>query len=124
MQNYQDLRVWQLATTIAKEPYQATAAFPVEERFKLRAQIRSAATSVPANIAEGRGRGRDGEFAYFLRIALGSATELESHLFVARNLGFIAPEAYRPLAKKVVELKRMLWKLLKAIRAPDSPSRR
>ena len=124
MQNYQDLRVWQLATAIAKETYQATLTFPKEERFELRAQIRSAATSVPANIAEGRGRGRDGEFAYFLRIALGSATELESHLILARNLGFIAPAVYLPLAKKIAELKRMLWNLLKAIKTPDSRSRR
>jgi four helix bundle protein len=124
VQDYRNLKVWKLAIVLARETYRATCKFPSDERFKLRAQIRSAASSVPANIAEGRARGRDREFAYFLRIALGSASELESHLFLARNLGFIAPDAYRPLAKKVAELKRMLWKLLKAIGAPGSPSRR
>jgi four helix bundle protein len=124
VQDYRNLRVWKLAIVLARETYRATSRFPSDERFELRAQIRNAASSVPANIAEGRARGRDREFAYFLRIALGSATELESHLFLARNLGFIAPHAYRPLTKKLAELKRMLWKLLKAIRVPDSPSRR
>ena len=92
MQDYRNLKVWKLAIVLARETYRATSRFPSDERFKLRAQIRSAASSVPANIAEGRARGRDREFAYFLRIALGSATELESHLFLARNLGFIAPK--------------------------------
>ena len=118
MQNYQDLRVWQLAAAIAKETYQVTSAFPKEERFELRAQIRSAAASGPANIAEGRARGRDREFAYFLRVALGSATELESHLFLASNVGLIAPQAYRSLAKQVAKLKRMLWLLLKTVQRP------
>ena len=118
MQDYRNLKVWKVAIVLARESYRVTSRFPSDERFKLRAQIRSAASSVPANIAEGRARGRDGEFAYFLRIALGSAAELESHLCLATELGFLTSAEHGPLAMKVSELKRMLWALLKKVERP------
>jgi four helix bundle protein len=99
VQDYRNLKVWKLAIALARETYQATSGFPSDERFKLRAQIRSAASSVPANIAEGRARGRDREFAYFLRIALGSATELESHLF-REELRLHSPRSLPPSGQK------------------------
>jgi len=115
VQDFRNLKVWRVAILLARETYRATAGFPSDERFELRAQIRSAAASVPANIAEGRARGRDREFAYFLRIALGSAAELESHIFLATALGYLKPHERRPLARKAAELKRMLWTLLNAV---------
>lgn len=120
VQDYRHLKVWQSASALARETYRATTRFPRDERFELRSQIRRAASSVPANIAEGRARGRDGEFAYFLRIALGSAAELESHLCLATELGFLTSAEHGPLAKKVSELKRMLWALLKKVERPPT----
>src|SRR5689334_886802 len=84
-----DLEVWKDAMRLAREIYRASAAFPDSERFGLTAQIRRAAVSVPSNIAEGAGRGRPAEYANHLRIARGSLMELDTQLWLARDLGFL-----------------------------------
>ncbi|MEQ1576450.1 MAG: four helix bundle protein [Hyphomicrobium sp.] len=84
--SYQDLEVWQLAVTLAEDCYRLVAKFPKEETFGLTSQIRRAAVSIPANIAEGYGRDQTGSFIQFLRIAQGSARELETHLVLAARL--------------------------------------
>ena len=85
MKDFKELRVWQKAHSLALEVYQATRSFPRDEIYGLTSQIRRAAVSVGANIAEGCGRRSDGEFARFLQIARGSASELEYHLLFARD---------------------------------------
>src|SRR5207253_10315334 len=81
--SYRDLRVWQEGLAFAKGCYFLTRQFPKEELFGLTSQIRRAAASIPANIAEGNGRENSKEYIHFLRIAQGSLKEVETHLLLA-----------------------------------------
>ncbi len=96
--------------------YRLTESFPQREIFGLSSQLRRACSSIGANLAEGCGRTQP-EFARFVQIALGSAGEVEYHLLLARDLGFIEESRYRPWAEKAVGIKRMLTALMKAIQA-------
>ena len=89
--NYQDLIAWQRAMDLAEGVYRATAAMPREELYGLTAQIRRAAVSVPANIAEGQGRRTNGEFLNQLSVAHGSVRELEPHAILCGRLRLLAP---------------------------------
>jgi four helix bundle protein len=89
VQDYRHLKVWEKAHQLTLAVYKATVPFPKDELYGLTSQIRRACTSIPANIAEGCGRDGDAEFARFLRIAMGSASELDYHLLLARDLGFL-----------------------------------
>ncbi len=120
MQHFTRLKVWTKAHELALGVYRATTAFPGPERYGLAAQARRAATSVLGNIAEGRGRSRDGEFRRFLAIALGSATELECHLLLARDLSLLSARECEPLVLQSREVQRMLTSLLERLRA-DRP---
>ena len=86
-----DLDVWKVSKDLAVELYRLTDKFPARERFALSDQIRRSASSVPANIAEGCGRGSSRELIRFLRVARGSLSELHSHLSLADELGYFAP---------------------------------
>ena len=88
--------------------YKATLPFPRQETYGLVSQVRRAASSVPANIAEGCGCGGNREFARFLEIALRSASETEYHLLLARDLGYLEVKTYETLNDQVTEVKRML----------------
>jgi four helix bundle protein len=88
--------------------YQITAGFPREERYSLTSQLRRCSSSIPANLAEGCGRNTDAEFARFYSIAMGSASELEYHLLLARDLKLIEPTDHERLSHDAIELKRML----------------
>jgi four helix bundle protein len=91
--NYRDLLVWQKAIDLTLKTYSLTKAFPKEEMYGLTQQMRRAAVSVPANIAEGQGRDGKKEFYHFLGIASGSLSELQTHMILAEKLGFsTAPE--------------------------------
>ena len=85
--SYRDLRVWQDSMALAESCYRLTRGFPREEAFGLSSQIRRAAASVPANIAEGHGREHTRTFVQYLRIAQGSLKELETHLLLAERVG-------------------------------------
>ena len=108
MQDFRNLKVWQRAHALTLSVYEATGAFPKEEVYGLTSQIRRAASSIPANIAEGCGRDGDAEFKRFLQIAMGSATELDYHLVLAHDLNFLDAATYRELAAGVTDVKRML----------------
>jgi four helix bundle protein len=108
MKNFRDLKVWEKAHRLTLAVYRGTTGFPKDERFGLTSQIRRSAASIPANIAEGCGRGGDPELARFLQIAMGSASEVEYHLLLARDLEFLAIAPYRALDAAVTEVKRML----------------
>lgn len=86
IQSYRDLRVWQEALALAELCYRQTRDFPRDELFGLTAQIRRAAASIPANIAEGWGRESTGAYIQFLRIAQGSCKELETHALLAQRV--------------------------------------
>ena len=95
MKDFRDLKVWEKAHALVLECYEATKPFPREEIFGLVSQIRRAAASVPANIAEGCGRRGNGELHRFLQMAMGSANELEYHLLLSKDLGYLGPENYQ-----------------------------
>jgi four helix bundle protein len=115
MQNPEKLQVAALARALAIRAYQATAEFPVQERFGLVAQMRRAAVSVGSNIYEGCGRGGAKEFTHFLRIALGSVSELEFQALLATDLGLLAPQASSELQEATNHTKRMLLRLISAV---------
>src|SRR5688572_11872519 len=97
VRSYRELKVWQTAFSLAKECYFATKGFPKEELFGMASQIRRAAASIPANIAEGQGRQHRKEFLNHLSIARGSLKELETHLLLSAEVGLLAPSDLRAL---------------------------
>ena len=115
MRDFRELKVWQKAHEVSLEVYRATRTFPREEQFGLTAQVRRSAESVAANIAEGCGRGGDLEFARYLQIAMGSASETEYHVLLARDLGLIPAADFDRLAEIVQEVKRMLTALIRKL---------
>lgn len=116
MQDFKKLKVWEKSHQLTLALYRATATFPKDELYGLTSQIRRACASIPANIAEGCGRGGKAEFARFLQVALGSASELEYHLLLTRDLGLLEEGKYKPLNSQAVELKRMLASLLQRVK--------
>src|SRR5690349_7203850 len=108
MKNFRNLRVWRDAHAFAVRIYELTANFPKEEQFGLISQMRRAATSVPANIAEGCGRRGDADFGRFLQIAAGSASELDYHLLLSRDLKFLSAPEHQGLAVQLAEIRKML----------------
>ena len=116
MHDHRKLRVWRQAYSLAVESHRATRAFPPSERYGLSDQIRRSAISVPANIAEGAARGR-GSFAQFLRIAAGSAAELETQLEIASDLGFIDVATSGRLLGETRTVRNMLWGLIRTTEA-------
>ena len=111
MKNYRDLQVWHKPHSLTLASYRITNTFPKQEMYGLTSQIRRCAASVAANIAEGCGKRGNGEFYRFLNIALGSASELEYHFLLARDLSFVTEESYKHLDHRVVEINRVLASL-------------
>ena len=91
---HEELDLFQLSKRLAVELYRETESFPMEERFGLTSQIRRAAVSVPANIAEGAARGSKRELSRFLLVARGSATELDVLLQIARETGILSDQRF------------------------------
>ena len=120
MQDFRNLFVWQKSHKLALAVYAESGTLPRGIGWSLQSQLVRAATSVPANIAEGCGRAGDRDFRRFLRHSLGSACELEYHLLLARDLGFLAEAAYGPLDAQVVEIKRMLAGLIRRLVTDES----
>ena len=108
MRDFRQLKVWRKAHELTLATYRATRSFPKEELYGLTSQIRRACASIPANVAEGCGRTGGAEFARFLNIAMGSASELEYHLLLSNDLGLLDGKRHLELSAGVVEVKRML----------------
>ncbi len=117
MKDFRKLDVWGKAHQLALAVYKATATSPKEDLYGLTSQMRRASVSIPSNIAEGCGRGGDPELGRFLQIAMGSASELEYHLLLARDLNFLDASAYEQLANDVTEVKRMLTSFIQKLKA-------
>ena len=115
-----DLDVWQLSRAIANKAYRTTAGFPAEEKFALLDQIRRAAVSIAANIAEGCGSGTTREMIRSLRIARGSLSELHSHWTLARDLGFVSADA--EMFERIARVHAMINSLIGSLqrRAQDA----
>jgi four helix bundle protein len=116
MRDFKKLKVWERAHRLTLDVYEDTAGFPKEEMYGLTSQIRRSSSSIPANIAEGCGRGGKGEFSRFLNIAMGSASELEYHLLLANDLHMLEERVYSPLEKEVIDVKCMLTGLIHKLR--------
>jgi four helix bundle protein len=117
MRDFRDLKVWEKAYALTLATYRATKEFPREERFGLTSQVRRAASSIVANIAEGCGRDGEAELARFCQIAMGSASELECELMLTRDLGYLKLNDDERLTNDVTEVKRMLTSFIQKLRA-------
>jgi four helix bundle protein len=116
MQDFRNLDVWSKAHELTLAIYRITEMFPDDERFGLTSQLRRCAASIGANLAEGCGRGSDADFGRFVQIAIGSSSEVEYHLLLARDLNYISNEAYAQLDEGITRIKRMLSSLLRRTR--------
>jgi four helix bundle protein len=115
VQSYRQLKVWKCAMDLAEKCYQTTRGFPKEELFGLTSQIRRAASSIPANIAEGQGRDHTREFLKHLSIARGSLMELETHLMLCQKVGLLPSAELETLLTLTNRIGRMLSGLRKAL---------
>ncbi len=117
MRDFRQIKVWAKAHVLVLEIYKATAGFPREEIYGLTSQLRRSAASIPANIAEGFGRGGNAELARFLQIGMDSACEVEYHILLAKDLNLLPINIYEALNEHVIEVKRMLASLLVKVRS-------
>jgi four helix bundle protein len=112
MKDFRDLKVWTKTHALTLEVYRTTANFPREELFGLTSQARRCSVSIGANIAEGCGKRGNAEFQRFLQIAAASASELDYHLLLARDLRFLADSNYQKLVIELLHLRKMLTSLI------------
>ena len=115
IQTFKDLIVWQKAIALSVACYHLTTGFPRDEVYGMTSQIRRAAVSVAANIAEGHGREHTKSFVQFLRIAQGSAKELETHLIIAEQVALASSDKIMPVIAAVDEVGRMLRSLIRSL---------
>ena len=113
--SYRDLIVWQKGVDLVPDVYEILRRFPKEENFALSHQIRRAAASVPANIAEGQARGHKKEFIQFLNVAKGSLAELDTLIVVAHRLGYITNEQLSSLEDRIADVRRPLGALIENV---------
>jgi len=117
MRPHEKLEVWKRAIDFVVTLYKLTDAFPREEKFGLTSQIRRAAVSVPANIAEGAARQSSKEFTYFLSNAQGSVSELATEILIARRLGFVTETAFQRAKEELDSIGLMLLGLARSVKA-------
>lgn len=115
MRDFRELEVWHVSHAFTLDLYRVTAGFPKPELYRLVSQLRRAAVSIEANIAEGCGKKTSPDLARFLQIAFGSANETDCELLIARDLGYLKEDAYRRLTKQLGSIKRMLASFIATI---------
>ena len=115
IRSYRDLAVWQKAMSLAAACYTTTKTFPPAEMFGMTSQIRRAAASIPANIAEGNGRENTGSYIHSLRIAQGSLKELETHLLLSQSVELMREAETSELLEVCDSVGRMLRALIRAL---------
>jgi len=117
MQNYKELKVWEKSHQLVLEIYRVTAKFPKEEIFGITSQVRRAAASIPANIAEGCGKNTQLDLAKFLNISLGSANETDYFLLLSKDLKYISETEFLELENSINAIKAMLINLITKVRS-------
>lgn len=115
MRPHQKLEAWSRAIELVIDVYKSTDQFPKEERYGLTGQIRRAAVSIPANLAEGAGRRSQKEFAHFLSNSQGSASELETELIIAKRLGYLDELTFARLIDQVERVGRLITGVVRHI---------
>ena len=118
--SHKDLIVWQKSIKLCKLVYNLTGKFPKEEVYGLISQMRRSAVSIPSNIAEGRNRGTRKDFSQFLRIALGSASELETQIEIAKELSYLDYKDCVEIESLLEEVSKMTMGLIKKFSAKPS----
>lgn len=118
--NFRDYPVWQDAVDFATQVYKITGDLPWFEKKGLCDQLQRAAVSISSNIAEGSARPSDADFAHFLDMALGSASEVETQLLIAKNIGYINEDIYNKLFTDNVSIQKQLSGLLRLLRSPQN----
>ena len=113
IKSFTDLVAWQQAHKLVISIYQLTKNFPKEEMFGLINQLRRAVVSITSNIAEGFSRQSYAEKIHFYSIAQGSLTEIQNQLLIARDVGYITTEQFKPLANESVNVHKVLGGLIK-----------
>jgi four helix bundle protein len=119
MKDFRKLIVWEKAHRLTLEIYRVTSLFPREELYGLTRQIRRASVSIPANIAEGCGRDSEGELLRFMRIAMGSSSELEYEILLAQDLGYLSIEEFNEISRDLVEVRKMLNAFIQKLKADN-----
>jgi four helix bundle protein len=117
VKDFKKLVVWQKAHNLTLAIYNHTSKFPKDELYGLIGQLRRAAASIRANIAEGCGREGDAELKRFFNIALGSASELHYHLILAHDLNYIDNDVFNSLEQNTIEVKQMLTAFIQKLKA-------
>lgn len=113
--SHKDLIVWQKGVRLCKAVYEATEKFPKSEIYEIVSQMRRSAVSIPSNIAEGRSRNTTKDFLHFLSIALGSASELETQVEIAKELSFLPERKYIEINGLLTEVSKMIVGLMKKL---------
>src|SRR5580658_3544140 len=108
MKDFRNLKVWEKAHCLTLAIYEVSSRFPRQELFGLTSQMRRCSASIGANIAEGCGKRGNNEFQRYLQISSGSASELDYHLLLARDLGFLEEMDYRRLGSDLLQIRKML----------------
>ncbi len=121
--SYRDLEVWKKSMDVVVQCYETTRTFPASEQYGLTGQIQRAAVSVPANIAEGQARQHRKEFLHHLSIAHGSVAEWETHIEIAKRIGYVGAEPAHHLFSQTEEVGRMINGLRKSLRAQPPKGR-
>jgi four helix bundle protein len=121
MKDFGKLKVWEKAQLPAVRVYRVTSGFPRQEMFGLTSQMRRASAWIPSNLAEGGGRRFDAELAHFAAIAMGSASELEYQILLAKDPGYLADEDSGNVTRDVLEVKRMLSGPIRRVRHGGRP---
>ena len=116
MRDHTKLKAFELADALTLDVYRETVAFPKDEHYGLRAQIRKAAVSTPSNIVEGCARHGEADYLRFLDMAYGSARELEYQLSLAKRLDYLSGDRHQVLASKAAEVAKVLNGLIRALR--------
>ena len=117
LKTHKDLEVWNKAVDLVTEIYLATNSFPKREIYGITSQLRRSSVSIPSNIAEGAARASKKEFSQFLSIALGSISETETQLIIARNLHYINDNNFHQLEDRLIHIRKMTLGLKKYINA-------
>lgn len=119
--NYKDLILWQKAFKLSYLVYKLTDSFPKQEQFGLTSQIRRCAVSVPSNIAEGFGRVSKKYFHLFLKMSLGSLSELETQILLSEKIGYLKKDQTKEIDELLLEIQKIIGKIIKTSSSSTNP---
>ncbi|MCA9386970.1 four helix bundle protein [Candidatus Dojkabacteria bacterium] len=117
MRDFTEILAWEKAHRLTLNIYKITESFPAQDKYNLVQQLRRCSSSIPANIAEGACRHTDKDFAHFLQIAMGSASETKYFILLSRDLGYIQKKNHDALANSADEIMKMLSRFIIKLRA-------